>query len=336
MNFKSLTDDQLHETNIDLAEKQRRITLDQLNHLNETESRRLYSKFKCSSLFAYCVQELKMDDGTAGRYTSAARLLVELPEVEERIVKGTTQMTSVAQAGVFFRKEKKQGQVFDLEEKRSILEKLDTKSTREVDRILISESSNPEIHLREKFTLKSETITEAILQFDHETIDDLNRLKKIYSHAMPHAKFSDLIKRAVRNEVLREDPLEKAKRSEVRAAKTKARNATEETEPTPAPELKLDTQTARKAKLSVAAPGCEAKSAVKRYVWLRDKGECTFVDPRTGECCGSKHFVEEDHIIPKAMGGEYTQENIRLRCRAHNQRHAINSYGADKMSHFIN
>ena len=109
MKIKTLSDDQLHETNIDLAEKQRRITLDQLNHLNETEIRRLYSKFSCSSLFAYCVQELNMDDGTAGRYTSAARLLIELPEVEERILNGTTQMTSVAQAGVFFRREKKAG-----------------------------------------------------------------------------------------------------------------------------------------------------------------------------------------------------------------------------------
>ena len=316
MKIKTLSDYQLHETNIDLAEKQRRITLDQLSHLNETESRRLYSKFNCASLFAYCVQELKMDDGTAGRYVSAARLLVELPEVEERILKGTTQMTSVAQAGVFFRREKKQGQVFELEEKRLILEKLDTKTTREVDRILISESSNPEIHFKEKFTLKSDKMTEAMLQFDNETMEDLNRLREIWSHAMPHAKFADLIKHAVRSEVLREDPLEKAKRSVARAAKAESRKSADETSATPAPE---------------STPALERNAAVKRNVWLRDRGECTFVDPRTGEFCGSRHFVEEDHIVPKAVGGEYSAENIRLRCRAHNQRHAMSSYGFEKM-----
>ena len=327
MNFKNISDDQLHETNIDLAEKQRRITLDQLTHLNETEARRLYSKFKCSSLFEYCVQELKMDDGTAGRYTSAARLLVELPEVEERILKGTTQMTSVAQAGVFFRKEKKQGQVFDLEEKRSILEKLDTKSTREVDRILISESSNPEIHFRERFTPKSETITEAVLQLDNDTMNDLNRLKEIWSHAMPHVKFADLIKRAVHNEVLRADPLEKAKRSEERDAKTQARRNSARSDSTPAQELGVQT---------VQTPVQESKRETQRTVWLRDNAECTFVDPRTGEICGSRHFIGEDHIVARAMGGEFTQENIRLRCHAHNQRHAIDSYGAEKMRAYLN
>ena len=324
MNFKTLSDDQLHDFNIDLADKQRRITLDQLNHLKETESRRLYSKFNCASLFAYCVQELKMDDGTAGRYVSAARLLVELPEVEERILRGTTQMTSVAQAGVFLRREIKYGQSFDLEEKRSLLEMLDTKSTREVDRILISQSSNPEIHFREKFTPKSEMITEAVLQFDNETIDDLNRLREIWSHAMSDAKFADVIKRALRNEVLREDPLEKAKRSKARAAKTNARKLAERVESTPAPEFGTPT-----------TPAPESKREVQRAVWLRDKGECTFTDPRTGECCGSRHFVEEDHILPKAMGGEYTAENIRLRCRTHNQRHAIDTFGAEKMRAYL-
>ena len=323
MHLKTLSDDQLHETNLDLAEKQRRITLDQLNHLNETEARRLYSKYKCSSLHAYCEQELKMDGGTASRYVSAARLLVELPEVEARILDGTTQMTSVSEAGVFFRKEQKAGQTFSLEEKRELVAKLDEKSTREVARILISESSNPEIHFKEKLIPKTESITELILHLDQETMALLERAKEIWSHAMPQAKLSDVIKRSLRDSVEREDPLEKAKRSEARAQK-KAQDLA-------APLLNADSK-----HNSTPAPARESKTVVKRQVWRRDDGKCTFVDPRTGECCDSRHFVEEDHIIPKAMGGEYTTENIRLRCRAHNQRHAIESYGDHKMSQYLN
>ena len=318
MNFNTLSDEQLHQTNVQLADEQRRITLRQLEHLNETEARRLYSRFRCSSLHAYCEQELKMDGGTASRYVSAARLLVELPEVKVRILDGTTQMTSVSEAGVFFRKEQKAGQTFSLEEKRELVAKLDEKSTREVARILISESSNPEIHFKEKLTPKTEVITEVIMHFDQETIALLERAKEIWSHAMPHAKLADVIKRSLKDSIEREDPLEKAKRSE-----TRARN-------------KHQHESASNSKHNSApAPGRERRSVVKRKVWLRDKGECTFVDPRTGEVCGAKRFVEEDHVVPKAMGSEYTLENIRLRCRAHNQRHAINTYGVEKMRSYI-
>ena len=218
---------------------------------------------------------------------------------------------------------KKQGQVFELEEKRLILEKLDTKSTRDVDRILISESSNPEIHFKEKFTPKSDTVTEAALQFDNETIEALNRLREIWSHAIPHAKFADVIKRALKETVMREDPIEKAKRSEARAAK-KVQDIRYQPL-TPAPESTTG-----------ESPAQESKSAIKRKIWLRDDGRCTFADPRTGEICGSKHFVEEDHIVPKAMGGDDSAINLRLRCRAHNQRHAINTYGPAKMSQHLN
>lgn len=74
-----------------------------------------------------------------------------------------------------------------------------------------------------------------------------------------------------------------------------------------------------------------SRAEIKREVWRRDQAQCTWRDPRTGERCSTKHFVEEDHIIPKAMGGEYSVENLRLRCRAHNQRHAIDCYGVSKM-----
>ena len=248
MNLEILSDDQLHQSNLNLAEENRRITLRQLEHLNETESRRLYSKFSCASLHAYCEQELKMDGGTASRYVSAARLLVELPEVKERILEGTTQMTSLSEAGVFFRKEQKNGQAYSLDEKRELVAKLNEKSTREVARILISESSNPEIHLKERLTPKTESITEIVMHFDRETIELLERAKEIWSHAMPNAKFADVVKRALKEAVQREDPVEKAKRSEKSAVKK-----------------------AKKRAEAAPAPVRDSKAAVKRKVWLRDK-----------------------------------------------------------------
>jgi 5-methylcytosine-specific restriction endonuclease McrA len=70
---------------------------------------------------------------------------------------------------------------------------------------------------------------------------------------------------------------------------------------------------------------------VRRTVWERDSGQCTFVSA-AGHRCGEQRFLEWDHIEPVACGGETTTQNIRLRCRAHNQYEAERAFGANFMS----
>jgi hypothetical protein len=50
-------------------------------------------------------------------------------------------------------------------------------------------------------------------------------------------------------------------------------------------------------------------------VWRRDRGECTK--------CHSTYALELDHIKPFAVGGKTTVENLRLLCRACNQRQRV-------------
>jgi hypothetical protein len=42
-------------------------------------------------------------------------------------------------------------------------------------------------------------------------------------------------------------------------------------------------------------------------------------------------MLEFDHILPVARGGESTADNLRLRCRAHNQYEAERTFGAEFM-----
>lgn len=57
---------------------------------------------------------------------------------------------------------------------------------------------------------------------------------------------------------------------------------------------------------------------VKREVWKRDGGRCTFVGAH-GHRCTCRERIEFDHRVPIAKGGESTVENVRLLCRTHNQ-----------------
>jgi hypothetical protein len=57
-------------------------------------------------------------------------------------------------------------------------------------------------------------------------------------------------------------------------------------------------------------------AGVRRAVWARDEGRCAFVG--TGGRCTERGFLEFHHRIPFAEGGESTERNTELRCRAHN------------------
>jgi 5-methylcytosine-specific restriction endonuclease McrA len=57
---------------------------------------------------------------------------------------------------------------------------------------------------------------------------------------------------------------------------------------------------------------------VRREVWARDGHRCQFPLDRGG-VCGSDHRLELDHVVPVALGGASTAENLRVACRAHNQ-----------------
>lgn len=54
---------------------------------------------------------------------------------------------------------------------------------------------------------------------------------------------------------------------------------------------------------------------IEAQVWQRDRGVCT-------KCQGT-YALELDHIKPFAMGGKSTVENLRLLCRACNQRQRV-------------
>ena len=69
---------------------------------------------------------------------------------------------------------------------------------------------------------------------------------------------------------------------------------------------------------------------VKREVWIRDQGRCTY-ESESGRRCEARADLQFDHIKEFARGGEATVDNIRLRCPGHNQHTAEQTYGAGFM-----
>jgi len=71
---------------------------------------------------------------------------------------------------------------------------------------------------------------------------------------------------------------------------------------------------------------------VRRAVWHRDGGQCTYVS-ENGHRCPATEPLEFDHVLEVARGGEASVDGVRLLCRAHNQHAAERTFGTEFMRH---
>ena len=129
-----------------------------------------------------------------------------------------------------------------------------------------------------------------------ETHEKLRRAQALARHTLPSGDVGAILDRALR---LLIDHLERRRFARVAS-------------PRPSPS-------------DSAAAGRHIRAAVRRAVWQRDDGRCTFVG-RTGRC-GETACLEFHHVAPYAAGGAATADNIQLRCRAHNQYEARLFFG---------
>jgi 5-methylcytosine-specific restriction endonuclease McrA len=75
-------------------------------------------------------------------------------------------------------------------------------------------------------------------------------------------------------------------------------------------------------------------AAVRRAVWARDGGRCSWpLDG--GGCCGSTHRLELDHLVPWAERGGETEANLRVVCAAHNRLAARQAFGESWMGRYL-
>lgn len=318
MDLRGLTDKILHEKTQALVKSEREVTLQVLQHLREVERRSLFATLSYSSLFEYAVKELKYSESAALRRISSMRLLRELPELEKKVGSGSLALSTLSQAQSFFRQEKTQ-----VAEKREILSTLENKSAREVERELLSRSSEPEKLVKERVRVVSATHTELKFLVEEDFMSEVQELRALLSHRLPNASLKELIAYALKQtlkELRPKEPKEKVvvKNQSIAPTLEAKRVAVQQVPTPPTSELKNTRY---------------IQAEVKRQVWKRDQGQCSF--KCQGRRCEAKHFLEFDHIKPFALGGEATVENLRLRCRTHNQWAALKIFGAKKISQYV-
>jgi len=97
------------------------------------------------------------------------------------------------------------------------------------------------------------------------------------------------------------------------------------TAPAPPADLLLDELPSKTSTPSVRRRSRYIAAAVRREVWQRDEGRCTFVGLH-GRCAETS-MLEYHHCEPFAVGGEATVAGVKLLCRAHNALEAERYFG---------
>ena len=134
---------ELYESTHFFVKKERKILHILLHHFHEIEHRRLFSDYACGSLHEMLVKVYKYSDDQAYRRAAAMRLLFELPQIEEKILSGELTLTNMNIAQSLFRQEAIHAESFSKDKKLEIIEQISGKSSKQAERIALSNSSKP-------------------------------------------------------------------------------------------------------------------------------------------------------------------------------------------------
>jgi 5-methylcytosine-specific restriction endonuclease McrA len=301
-----------------------------LAHLAEVEARKLHVAAGYSSMFDYCLREFRWTEQTTVKRLRAARCARQYPVIFDAVADGRLNVSGV----VMLRPHLEPATAPEL------LARAFGKSRADLELMLAGVAPKPDvptmIRAAESQVVSPGTVELASIAnastptprqvpvrtasaaparltpltperfsiqvtVDRETHSLLRRAQELLSHQCQSGDVAKVLNRALARLVA---DLEKRKYAttqrprEPRARKSKTRHV---------------------------------PALVRRAVRERDGDRCTFVSAG-GRRCESRTRLELDHVIPFARGGAATVDNIRLRCRTHNQFEAEQAFGAGFMA----
>ena len=348
---RSLDDGSLTAKLKSLATTEREATVALIAHLAEFDHRQLYRAGGFSSLFQYCVEVLRLSEDAASNRIAAARMARRHPDVLNRLAAGSLSPSTVRLIAKHATSENAQ----------ALIEAATGKTKRQVELILARLFPQSEVPASIRplgpapspfppgltaapslLPLSTPTPTptpdgavaprphsagdvdSGVLSADApprvtvvgtpppdrfeirftakaDTVTKLTMVQDLLSHAVPNGDIAEVFDRAL--SALAEQLLRR------------------QFAMTSAPRTTPDSPSA-----------ADEPAAVKRAVYLRDRGRCTYVS-KDGRRCESRRFLQFDHTQGRAVGGGFTVENVRLRCGPHNRLEAERLYATPPRAH---
>jgi hypothetical protein len=336
-----LSDDLLLQRLTELLATSNHNTALLLQHLAEVDTRRLYLREGCSSLFRYCVEVLHMPENAAYRRITAARFGRRFPVIVDRIAAGELHLGGIAllaphltgenhvellAAAKHRTMEEIRRLIADRAPKPDVAPRVRALPSPQPGALLLAAASAPAPPNHTGSTPASSLVGKIDPTVTAPAIAAAPRPAVLVPIAprryqvtfTASAEVHDKLRRAqalLRHQIPDGDlnvVLDRALTALLASLESSRFAATAAPRPS-APEPN-------------ATGSRHIPAAVKRAVVARDGEQCAFVSPR-GTRCTERGFLEFHHIVPFARRGRATVANISLRCRAHNQYEAVLDFG---------
>ena len=306
-----------------LLAQDRATTATLLAHIAEVDARRLYAPAGYASMHAYCVEELCLSEDAAYKRIHAARAAREFPVLFPALAEGRLHLAAVCLLAPHLTAENA-GELIEAATHRRKAEIegflvrrfAGTEAPATIRTVLpISDWSVPQLAPGQVEDPRAKPAPPSPERFlveftiGESTHEKLRYAQALLSHAVPTGDVAQIFDRAL--DALIAD-LEKRKFGAITRRPSRQGTANQRRRPCTTPRKRY------------------VPAQVRRAVWERDQGRCTFIGT-TGHRCEARRFLEFDHIDPVARGGKATVEGMRLRCRAHNQYEAERTFGAGFM-----
>jgi hypothetical protein len=339
---------------VDLLRREQGAMADFLVALAEFDRKRLWLELGHSSLFYFLHRELGLSKGASHFRKTAAELVQRFPEVIEPLRDGRLCITSIVELAKvitpenraeilsrFFHCSKSEAKAVSAEllpstaPHRDVVTEMRPESAPSVGTQLPGFVGTLAVHLDEPATIAPgslpprprgreaddrnviEPVTADLRRF-HVTVsrrllEKLDAARAALSHAKPGATAGEILEAGL-DLLLAQD----AKR---KALVAKPRKIAEPATPSEG------------SSTNNSGPSRNVPAAVKRAVWRR-AGECCEWPLEGGGVCASTLRLELDHIVPVALGGGSTIDNLRVLCRVHNQFAARGVFGDEWMDRY--
>ncbi len=158
-----------------------------------------------SNLISLCEKELGYSSAAAWRRVEAMKLLKDVPGVEEKILTGELNITTLFKVNQFVKQEKKEGKTVSFETKQELLNHFCNQSTREADKKLIELS--PKLAPKYKEAVRQISTEESTVKFvgDKEMMALFEEAKRLGEN--PRESMADCFKRLAKYYIKRESKL---------------------------------------------------------------------------------------------------------------------------------
>jgi 5-methylcytosine-specific restriction endonuclease McrA len=319
------------------------------------------------------IKHFRQSETAASQRLKALELMLDVPAVEERLISGDLNMSTVAMAQrQINREEKLTGQEISKEKKTEIVESITNKTMAKAEialfKLLPETASHPETYERRV----SEHATRLNFTVPNDVMEMLIRLKEIWAHIDPTMDHVEVIRRSFKMTLQKVDPAQRKasiKKSSVgsnpRINVDTSTNIDTDTNINSSTNINLktnidarsnvDMQTSMDSRIrdsvqrastsstqslthSVKHRGTKRptyyKREVDRALWERAESQCEFIDEQTGRRCSCRFGLQREHVIPLALGGRNDLSNMQLLCATHNQLRARHVFGNKKIDAF--